>query len=153
MRLGSFPQIQVRIELAPQAFDIEQGFLQQHQLRLHFDIETAGSLKQPQQHLAQRDLDGFVAYLQMADMRSGMDWDYPDQPHAPGGTQPVSQVPMTFWTPDGWNTTGVGLGKGSWHDDVAMAGAAADDFTKRMPLIIQDEMNAGRQIEAAGDHC
>lgn len=105
------------------------------------------------QHLAQRDLDGFVAYLQTGDIRDGMDWDYPDQPHNVGGSIPMSQVPMTFWTPEGWDTTGVGVGKESWHDDAAMASAAADDFQKRLPAILLDEMNAGRHIEAAGDHC
>eukprot|EP01035_Chromulina_nebulosa_P038697 gene38697-52277_t len=32
IRLGGFPQVQVGVELAAQAFDVEQGFLQQHEL-------------------------------------------------------------------------------------------------------------------------
>jgi hypothetical protein len=105
------------------------------------------------QHLVQRDLDGFAAYLQTGDIRDGMDPDYPDQPHNVGGSFPASQVPMTVWTPDGWSTTGVGVGKESWSDDVAMANAAADDFLRRVPAILTDEMNAGSRIETAGDHC
>ncbi len=54
--LGGLPQIQVRIELAAQALDVEQRLLQQHQLRLHFHVEAARSLEQPHQHEPQRNL-------------------------------------------------------------------------------------------------
>ena len=47
------PQVEVWVEVAAQAFDIEQGFLQQHQLRLDFDVEAPRSLEQPQQHFAE----------------------------------------------------------------------------------------------------
>mgnify|MGYP005613205479 CR=1 FL=1 len=40
-RLGSAPEVELRVELATQPFDVEQGFLQQHQLRLNLDLETA----------------------------------------------------------------------------------------------------------------
>ncbi|MNJ72823.1 hypothetical protein D3C77_695340 [compost metagenome] len=53
IRLGGFPQVQFRIKLASESFDVEQGLLQQHQLRLHFDIEAARSLEQAQQDLAE----------------------------------------------------------------------------------------------------
>ena len=33
-RLGGHPQVQVRIELAAEAFDVQQRLLQQHELRL-----------------------------------------------------------------------------------------------------------------------
>src|SRR5690554_3058181 len=55
-RLGSAPQIQLRIQLAAQAFHVQQGFLQQHQLRLHFHIEATGGLEQAQQEVAERNV-------------------------------------------------------------------------------------------------
>jgi hypothetical protein len=54
--LGGLPQVEVGIELAAQAFDVEQRLLQQHQLRLHFHVEAARGLEQAQQHLAERDV-------------------------------------------------------------------------------------------------
>src|SRR5688572_30690323 len=51
-RLGGFPQVEFGIELAAKAFDIEERLLQQHQLRLDLDIETARGLEQAQQHTA-----------------------------------------------------------------------------------------------------
>ncbi len=65
-RLSGFPQIELRIELTADAFDVEQRFLQQHQLRLHFHIEAARGAEQVKQHMAERDLrqrlleDGFA---------------------------------------------------------------------------------------------
>ena len=56
IRLCGFPEIELRIELAPESLDIEQGLLQQYELRLNFDVEPAGSLEQAQQHLAQGNL-------------------------------------------------------------------------------------------------
>src|SRR5690606_41680562 len=32
-RLGGAPQVEIRVQLAAEAFDVEQGLLQQHQLR------------------------------------------------------------------------------------------------------------------------
>lgn len=49
------PQIKFRIEFTAQAFDVKEGLLQQHQLRLDFDMEAPGSLKQAHQYHAQRD--------------------------------------------------------------------------------------------------
>ena len=48
------PQIHFWIQLAPEALDVEQGFLQQHQLRLDFHLKTTRSLEQPHQHQTQR---------------------------------------------------------------------------------------------------
>ena len=45
-RLGRLPQIQLRIELTSQAFDIEQGLFQQDQLRLYHYMEAARGAKQ-----------------------------------------------------------------------------------------------------------
>ena len=54
--LGRAPQVQIGIELATQAFDVEQGFLQEYQLWLDFHVEAPRGLKQPQQHLTERDV-------------------------------------------------------------------------------------------------
>ena len=51
--LGGFPQIEFGVELAAEAFDVEQGLLQQNQLRLDFDVEAARGLEQLQQHAAE----------------------------------------------------------------------------------------------------
>src|SRR5438045_7357439 len=42
------PQVEVRIELASQAFDVEQGLLQHDELRLDLDVEAARGLEQAQ---------------------------------------------------------------------------------------------------------
>ncbi len=65
-RLGRLPQIQVGVELAAQAFDVEQRLLQQHQLRLHFHVEAARGLKQPHQHQAQRNLAERAVEIRLA---------------------------------------------------------------------------------------
>ena len=54
-RLGGDPQVEVRIELAAEAFDVEQGLLKQYQLRLDLDVESARRLEQLHEHAAQRD--------------------------------------------------------------------------------------------------
>ena len=55
-RFGGFPQVQIGIKLAAQAFDVEQRFLQQHKLRLDFDIEAAADFKQAHQYQAEGNL-------------------------------------------------------------------------------------------------
>ena len=61
--MGGFPKIQIRVKLPAQAFDIEQGFLQQHQLRLNFHVEAARRPEKPQQHLAKGNvLERLVEY-------------------------------------------------------------------------------------------
>ncbi|MCY1363280.1 hypothetical protein D9M69_500350 [compost metagenome] len=54
--LSGVPQIEVRVQLAAQAFDVQQGFLQQDQLRLHFHVEAARSLEQAHQHLTEGNI-------------------------------------------------------------------------------------------------
>src|SRR5262245_43509352 len=54
--LGRLPQVQVRVEVTPEALDVEQGLLQQDELWLDFDIEAPGSLKQAQQHTSKGNL-------------------------------------------------------------------------------------------------
>ncbi len=56
IRLAGAPQIQVRIQLAAQTLDVEQGLLQQHQLRLHFHVEAPCHLEQPDQQLTEGDV-------------------------------------------------------------------------------------------------
>ena len=55
-RLRGHPQVEVGIELAAEAFDVEQRLLQQHELRLDLDVEPARRAEQLHQHLAERDL-------------------------------------------------------------------------------------------------
>jgi len=53
---GRGPQVQVGVQVAAKAFDIEQGLLQQHQLRLNLDLEAPRRLEQPHEHQAQGNL-------------------------------------------------------------------------------------------------
>ncbi|MOA52856.1 hypothetical protein D3C78_1762190 [compost metagenome] len=55
-RLRGVPQIEVRVQLAAQAFDVQQGFLQQDQLWLHFHVEAPRGLEQAHQHLAEGNI-------------------------------------------------------------------------------------------------
>ena len=55
-RLCGFPEIELRVELPAEPFDVEQGFLQQHQLWLHLHVELASGLKELDQKVAERDL-------------------------------------------------------------------------------------------------
>ena len=50
------PQIEFRIELPPEPFNVQKRLLQQYKLRLDLDIESSRSLEQSQQHLPKRDL-------------------------------------------------------------------------------------------------
>ena len=54
--LAGAPEVQIRVQLAAQPFDVQQGLLQQHQLRLDFHVEAAGGLEQAQQQLAEGDV-------------------------------------------------------------------------------------------------
>ena len=54
-RLGRHPQIEVRIEFAAEAFDVQQRFLEEHELRLDLDIEASRRLEQAYEYLAERD--------------------------------------------------------------------------------------------------
>src|SRR5690606_13502932 len=64
---GRAPQVQLRIQLPPKALDVEQRLLQQHQLRLDFDLEAPRGLKQTHQHHAQRDLPERTVEVWLAD--------------------------------------------------------------------------------------
>ncbi|MNV77517.1 hypothetical protein D3C71_1709430 [compost metagenome] len=54
-RLGRAPQVELRVKLAAQALDVEQRFLQQHQLGLDLHLKAARCLEQPHEHHSQRD--------------------------------------------------------------------------------------------------
>src|SRR4051794_2593946 len=59
--LGSSPKVEVRVKVSAQPFNIQQGLLQHNQLRLYFNVELAGCLKQPEQYPAKGDFaQGFV---------------------------------------------------------------------------------------------
>ena len=65
--LGGAPQVELGVELAAQALDVQQRLLQQHQLRLDLDIEAARGLEQPHQHLAERDVLERAVEMRLAD--------------------------------------------------------------------------------------
>ena len=50
-RFGGVPQVELGIELTAKPFNVEQGFLQQYQLRLHLHIELARGAEQRDQHV------------------------------------------------------------------------------------------------------
>jgi hypothetical protein len=113
------------------------------------------------QHLVQRDLDGFLAFLNASDMASnrGTGEDFPTADPGASLVQASKQDPpgvgtASYWVPQGYmHQSGVLAGQETPQDDVRMANAASDDFQHRLPAILQDEMNAGNHIATAGDHC
>ena len=70
-RFGGVPQIQIRIQHAPHALDIEQRFLQHHQLRLYRNIELARYIKQTHQHLSERNFRNRPAKIRLAHRAHG----------------------------------------------------------------------------------
>src|SRR5688500_3557558 len=54
--LRALPKVEVRVELAPEALDVEQRLLQHDELRLHLDVEASRGLKKAQQQFAEVDL-------------------------------------------------------------------------------------------------
>jgi len=108
------------------------------------------------QHLIQRDLDGFVAFLQASDMMTDDNADGPRHPMTqdmPGGSPQEMNV---YWVPQMQYAIihpPLAVGSESLDDDLAMAKAASKDFLGRMPAVMQDEMTAGSHIELAADHC
>ncbi len=114
------------------------------------------------QHLIQRDLDGFLAFLNTADMRS--DWDETSSNAARSleATDVQNSVvendgPAAYWLPPGYDRfmppAPLQVGHETHVEDVEMAGEASSDFLNRLPAIMQDEVNAGNHIEAASENC
>ena len=66
-RLRRLPQVELRVELAAEALDLQQRLLQQDQLRLHAHVEAARDLEQAHQHLRERDLRQRLVEDRLAD--------------------------------------------------------------------------------------
>ena len=65
------PDVELGIEQAAHALDVEQGFLQQDQLRLQGQFVALGGLEQLHQHLAQRDFAQRPGEVGLADRTRG----------------------------------------------------------------------------------
>lgn len=98
------------------------------------------------QHLIQRDLDGFVAYLNTGEMRH---FDS-DERALMGGTQAeYVHAMLARYMP----TMSALPGDESPEDDTRMAKEASRDFRSRLPQILKDEINAGAHIATASERC
>lgn len=112
------------------------------------------------QHLVQRDLQGFTAFLDASDMMSDFDgksgdMTTPEQAAASENDMAFRQQASAYWLPGAYvnqQTTSL-VGHESGDQDVEMAQAASDDFRGRMGAILSDEVNAGNHIESAGTAC
>jgi hypothetical protein len=116
------------------------------------------------QHLIQRDIDGFVAYMDAADMRRDSDPELAQNDSILGAQDTYAPSARTIAQPYYWVPTNLGrsssdpsalpmAGDESLSDDVAMAAAASDDFKQRIPAIFQDELTAGDRIAQANERC
>jgi hypothetical protein len=113
------------------------------------------------QHLIQRDLDGFLAYLDASDMQASTNRDeiqstilgdsVAEYPYSNGYGQTNAQ--LTNW--------GLNEGRALVHPylyhtpegDVQMATNASHDFQARDVDIMRDELTAGAHITQATDRC
>ena len=108
------------------------------------------------QHLIQRDLDGFVAFLYASDMMTDGNDDGPRHPMTQDMPGAAPTDTAAYWTPSilgAITHPPLMVGTESYDDDLRMAKAASADFQSRMPAVMQDELNAGAHIEQAADHC
>ena len=108
------------------------------------------------QHLIQRDLDGFVAFLEASDMVTDDSADGPRRPMISDAREGLPLETTTVWQPSVQNAIAnppLLVGSESLADDVAMSRAASADFQGRMKAVMQDELTAGGHIELAADHC
>lgn len=116
------------------------------------------------QHLIQRDLDGFVAYLQAADMRRGSDAEETQNeaifgnPNAHYAAANLDINGRPLWVPpDAGREMEHDLvslpGDESTATDAALALKASRDFERRLPAILRDELTAGARIAKANEHC
>jgi len=98
------------------------------------------------QHLIQRDLDGFVAFLQAADMRRSVEpTGSPTNPPVMPVTYNPSQYqhPLPFEAP----------GDETLDDDVRLADEASDDFAQRLAPVRSDEIDAAGHIGSVSQGC
>ena len=70
-RLGHGPDVDLRVQLAAHAFDVEQGLLQQDQLRLQGQFVALRGAEQLGQHLGQRDLAERAGEVRLAHRACG----------------------------------------------------------------------------------
>src|SRR5690606_35198296 len=70
-RPRGFPQVELRIELAAQPFDIEQRLLQQYQLWLYFHVEASRRIEKPHRDLREGYLGERLAEDGFADRSHG----------------------------------------------------------------------------------
>jgi len=112
------------------------------------------------QHLVQRDLQGFTAFLDASDMMSDFDGKAgemvtPEMAYEEQNDMAFRQQPTAYWLPGTYANpqTGSLVGHESGDQDVEMAQAASNDFRGRMGAIFLDEMNAGNHIATAGSVC
>ena len=113
------------------------------------------------QHLIQRDMDGFLAYLDASEMNADMnELRHQDQASMQGGPidpQTGQPNPLPYWIPPNssiWNREhAMQPGDETPEQDLQMARAASADFQSRLPAILTDELNAGGHVASASDHC
>lgn len=125
---------------------------QQEQIELKAAADALGGVLY-RQHLIQRDLDGFVAYLDATDMQRDTNHVVLNREFGPG-------YDMTDYWASALSTNymvGQHLAETSpMHppeDDVIMAGNASHDFEHRIPDIFRDELTAGGHITEVSERC
>ena len=136
-------------ELSKQATDPEE----QAELKAAADA-LGGALYR--QHLIQRDLDGFVAFLEASDMMTDDTADGPRRPLIYDAREALPMETTALWQPSVQNAVNnppLLRRSESLAADVEMSRAASADFQGRMSAVMQDELTAGSHIELAADHC
>lgn len=105
------------------------------------------------QHLIQRDLDGFLAYLDATDMQRDT--------NRIALNREFAGADMTDYWAEGVGSTNIMvqqhlLDSNPVHppeEDVHMAGNASQDFEHRLPDILRDELTAGGHITEVSERC
>ena len=113
------------------------------------------------QHLIQRDMDGFLAFLDAGEMREGTTQIRLDDESQSGDNRRDPRTglsaPNPYWIPQNVPANiqrdMMLPGDESPMDDLRMAQAASRDFESRLPAIFSDELNAGGHISSASDRC
>ena len=109
------------------------------------------------QHLIQRDLDGFVAYLDASDMSRDPMQDDDDESNLDvinaSGPRDGLDARYGIVGPMGDDTRWLQPGREARTDDVLMAEQAADDFATRRLPIMGDELRAAGHIGNVSGYC